>query len=269
MEVFTWIEPTAPELPVVLSIPHAGTFIPEPIRHELKPEMLERLDDTDWFVDRLYAFAPALGIPVLVANCHRWVIDLNRAPDQKPLYADGRVITGLCPTTDFTGAPIYRDGRLHVHPSEISNRTDRYFHPYHRALQSRLIAASSKFGSVLLWDCHSIRSVVPAIHPQPFPQLILGSADGTSASPGLIETALRHLEQSGRPVAHNFPFKGGYITRTYGRPAAGIHALQLEMTKTNYMDDSETRYDDARAERIIPTLKQTLLALADMLGRFG
>jgi len=119
----------------------------------------------------------------------------------------------------------------------------------------------------LLWDGHSIRSIVPTIHAQPFPPFILGSADGTSASPGLIETALCVLEQSGFRTAHNYPFKGGYITRQYGQPAAHVHALQLEMAKSNYMDDAERQYDAGRAARIIPVLQRTLAALAEALAK--
>lgn len=264
-EVFTWLEPAQLQWPMVLSVPHAGTGLPDEIREQLDPGQQERLDDTDWFVDRLYSFAYAMGIPVLRANYHRWVIDLNRSPDQKPLYSDGRVITGLCSTTDFLGNPIYRDGRTQVSNEETASRKQAYFDPYHHTLRSRLEAIHAQAGAVLLWDCHSIRRYVPAIHPQPFPDFIVGSVDGTSASQPLIETALASLQASGRQTNHNFPFKGGYITRAYGRPAAGYHALQLEMSKTNYLDDMETRYHEERAAQTAGILKKTLVQLARLL----
>lgn len=265
MNIFTWLEPDRNELPIVLSVPHVGTLFPDEIREQIAPTHLANLDDTDWFVDRLYGFASAMGIPVLRANYHRWVIDLNRSPDQKPLYTDGRVITGLCTTTDFLGNPIYRDQRTHLEPAEIEQRRLWFFEPYHETLRNRLEVMTKKFGTVLLWDCHSIRKHVPAIHAQPFPDFILGSADGTSASAALVETALAALQNSARETAHNFPFKGGYITRRYGNPAAGVHALQLEMSKTNYMDDTETQYHHDRAAGTARILQRTLQQLAHVL----
>ncbi len=265
MKPYNWIEPTVAPLPVVLSVPHAGTFIPKDIRDQVKQSQLEKLDDTDWWVDQLYSFAPAIGIPMLRANYHRWVIDLNRSPQQQPLYTDGRVITGLCTTTDFLGNPIYKDERTSVSAQEVENRIDRYFKPYHETLAQRLDSVKQQFGSVLLWDCHSIRKHVPSILASPFPDLILGSADSTSASPALIETALRSLQQTRYHLAHNIPFKGGYITRAYGQPATHCHALQLEMSKTNYLDDAETQFHESRAAQMAELLKATLLQLADVL----
>jgi N-formylglutamate deformylase len=265
MDLVTWLEPDHQQLPIVLSVPHAGTFFPSEIRDQIDSQQLATLTDTDWYVDRLYSFASAIGIPLLRANYHRWVIDLNRSPDQQPLYADGRLITGLCPTTNFLGHPIYADGRTALSARETATRTENYFVPYHEALRARLESVRQQFGVVLLWDCHSIKRHVPTIHAAPFPDLILGSADGTAASPALIETALRHLQQSRFVTAHNFPFKGGYITRTYGRPDRQCHALQLEMPKDNYLDDSETHYDERRAAEMANLLKRTLLELADVL----
>lgn len=267
MNLFSWFEPVSHDLPIVLSVPHAGTYFPHEIREQIAPQLLPSLDDTDWFVDRLYDFAAAMGIPLLRANYHRWVIDLNRSPDHKPLYTDGRVITGLCTTTDFLGNPIYRDQRTHVQPEDVEMRKLRFFEPYHAALHQRLEATKKQFGVVLLWDCHSIRRYVPAIHTQPFPDLILGSADGTSASTELIETTLRLLRASGREMAHNFPFKGGYITRHYGKPFLGVHALQLEMSKVNYMNDAENEYDSARAAVTANLLRSTLRGLAEVVAK--
>jgi N-formylglutamate amidohydrolase len=206
-----------------------------------------------------------MGITIIHAVNSRWVIDLNRAPDNTPLYSDGRIITGLCPTTDFLGQRIYKDERSGVEQTEIDRRIDRYFQPYHRRLAQLLEDLRSKFEQVLLWDCHSIRHTVPTIRKERFPDFILGDADGTSASPGLIETALAALEQSDFEVSHNYPFKGGHITRNFGKPVNGIHALQLEMNKINYMDDPETRYDEKRAEKIRVVLKRTFDKLIERL----
>lgn len=253
------------EVPILLSIPHAGTEFPEEVRTEFAEGHMKNPDDTDWFVDQLYDFAPAMGITILSATVSRYVIDLNRNPEEQPLYSDGRLLTGLCPTTTFLGEPLYRDHRARVEPDEIRRRLAAYFVPYHMKVQSLLDALRERHGRVLLWDCHSIRKHVPTIHPEPFPDLILGDADGTSASPGVIEAALGVLDHSGYRTLHNTPFKGGYITRHFGRPGHQQHALQLEMTKVNYMDDSERTYDAARAGKMRKVLRDVFLKLIDQL----
>jgi len=263
---FRVIESTAPRLPILISVPHCGTDFPDEIRHEYKESLIRSPDDTDWFVDQLYDFCPALGITMITAIHSRWVIDLNRDPQSKPLYTDGRIITGLCPTTDFLGNELYVDDRSEVNQGEIDRRLQLYYWPYHHRIKTELEKLKEEFGSVLLWDCHSIRQRVPTIQEGKFPDLILGSADETSASKELINAALHSLGGDRYQLYHNHPFKGGYITRTYGRPDQDIHALQLEMTKLNYMDDSEKNYDPSRAKRIRELLKRTLCLLAESIS---
>jgi N-formylglutamate deformylase len=202
---------------------------------------------------------------MISAKVSRWVIDLNRDPESKPLYADGRIITGLCPTTTFLGQPLYRDNRNEVDRKEIQRRLTLYFHPYIQQVQETLDHLLQKYRKVLLWDCHSIRQQVSTIHPEKFPDLTLGDADGTSASPGLIEAALGILDHSRYQTRHNFPFKGGYITRHFGKPAEQQHALQLEMTKVNYMDEDKTIYDERKAEEMRGLLKRVFQKLIDQL----
>lgn len=268
MQLYQFTEPTAPRVPILLSVPHCGTIIPENLKSQYKPDKIAFIDDTDWFVHDLYSFAPAMGISLLSANVSRWVIDLNRHPESKPLYSDGRVITGLCPTTDFIGNNLYADNRLEVSGDEVKQRVLQYYQPYHQKIQSTLKELKTEFGKALLWDCHSIRQFVPSIRPEKFPDLILGDADGTSASPGIIEATLKTLETSGLLVSHNTPFKGGYITREYGKPSENIHALQLEMTKVNYMDDAEHEYHPARAARMQGLLKSVFENLVENFFRF-
>lgn len=248
-----------------MSVPHCGTAFPEEIREAYKPALIAAPDDTDWFVDQLYDFAPGLGITMITAAYSRWVIDLNRDPGSKPLYTDGRIITALCPTTTFAGEPIYQDERREVAHDEVQQRLAAYYHPYHAQVQILLDEALQKFGRVLLWDCHSIRQVVATIQPNAFPDLILGDADGHSADAALIETALAGLGSGGYGLSHNHPFKGGAITRHFGKPENRQYALQLEMSKVNYMDDTETRYDRGRAGRMREVLKRTLSSLAEQL----
>jgi N-formylglutamate deformylase len=263
--VYTVQMPKAPPVPIVLSIPHAGTYFSPDLAAQFKPDLIAAPVDTDWFVTRLYEFAPALGITVIAANYSRWVIDLNRDPDSKPLYTDGRIITALCPTTDFLGYPLYRDERPEVDPREVHQRVDAYFLPYHQKLRELVDNCRHHFGTVLLWDAHSICRHVPTISSTPFPDLILGDADETSADTDLIECAWTTLRASSYRVAHNDPFKGGYITRHYGKPEYRQHALQLEMTKVNYMDSTEKYFDDSKANAIRQLLTKTMLALAEQL----
>ena len=264
-DLFRIIPPKSSEVPILLSVPHCGTAFPDEIAAQYKPDLVGSPDDTDWLVHDLYDFASDMGISIIPAHYSRWVIDLNRDPQSKPLYSDGRIITGLCPTTTFLGESIYRDGRKEVAPDEIKRRRELYFQPYHQKIQSLLNEVKNKHGKVVLWDCHSIRQHVPTIQKEKFPDLILGDVDGTSASPGLIETVLGVLDHSNYSVSHNHPFKGGYITRYFGRPSEHQHALQLEMTKINYMDDAEKNYDQSRAEIMRNLLKKVFAKLIDQL----
>jgi N-formylglutamate deformylase len=257
--------PASPTTPILISVPHCGIAFPEELKDQYDQNLIQAPDDTDWFVDRLYDFAPSLGFTMISAVYSRWVIDLNRDPQSKPLYTDGRIITGLCPTTTFTGQPIYKDARLQVAQNDVDVRLEKYYWPYHRKIEELLNDLKSRFGKVLLWDCHSIRQTVPTIQQEKFPDLILGNADETSASATLINSALNQLRTGPYSLQHNHPFKGGFITRHFGKPAAQQHALQLEMSKVNYMNDEETFYDDARAGKMREILIRTLKVLNDQL----
>jgi N-formylglutamate amidohydrolase len=259
-------EATNTKVPIVVSVPHRGFAFPDELKDHYKKGIIRKPDDTDWFVDQLYDFVMEMGIIMISANYSRWVIDLNRDPNSKPLYSDGRIITGLCPATDFLGNTIYKDERTEVDLLEVKRRVELYYKPYHQYLEKLLTETKERFGKVLLWDSHSIRQYVPTIYKDKFPDLILGDADGTSASPGLIEAALSTLDHGFYSVAHNFPFKGGYITRHYGQPSINQHALQLEMSKINYMDDAEKKYDRKRAEKMRELLKRVFEKLIQQLA---
>ena len=259
MDIYHISPPTAPKVPIIISSPHSGSYFPDDIKQRLKPGNVARPDDTDWFIDKLYDFAPAMGITLIKANYCRWVIDLNRDPQSKPLYTDGRVITGLCPTTDFNGNPLYDYGEPDA--DEIAQRVESYYKPYHSQITELLKQTHDEFGIALLFDAHSIRKVVPGIRPEPFPDLILGDNDGASASAKIISAAWDVLQNSGYQAQHNHPFKGGQITRHFGRPHNNIHALQLEMAKANYMDASEVHYHVDNAGRIRTVLKDVFTQL--------
>ncbi len=259
------VEPKAEKVPFVLSIPHRGTQFPDELKNNYVPELQKVLDDTDWFLEKLYDFAPQLGITTIYAKYSRWVIDLNRDPDSKPLYNDGRIITALCPTTDFFGKSIYKQKDFEPDDAEILRRLENYFRPYHQKIDEIIVNLKNEFGQVIFWDAHSIRRRVETIHQEPFPDFILGNNDGKTAAEKLIETTLNSLKQSDWQINHNDPFKGGFLTRSKGNSRENIHALQLEMSKDLYMDSSELNYDDEKAERVKTLLRTTFKNLIKLL----
>jgi N-formylglutamate deformylase len=261
------IEPSGVKVPVILSVPHSGVEFPEELKSHYRSEMTAQPDDTDWFVHDLYNFAPELGITVIRAKYSRWVIDLNRDPESKPLYNDGRIITALAPTTDFLGNEIYVDKKFAPTPKEIERRLEHYYRPYYQKMESLLTNRIEVFGVVLLWDAHSIRKFVPTIRKEPFPDLILGDNDEKSARQEIIEIALTGLKAGKYSVNHNAPFKGGHITRYFGKPEKNVHALQLEMAKIHYMDDDELTFSESRAEEMRRVLRPVFEQLISHLTK--
>ena len=261
MNLFEIKEPTGSPVPIVISVPHAGTYFPDEVRKHFDKRLRNIADDTDWFVHDLYSFASEHGITLIKANFNRWVIDLNRDPESTPLYNDGRLITSCTPNTDFYGNRIYRSKDLEPGPAEKQRRLDTYYWPYYKKIEALLDERKKQFGKVLLWDAHSIRHRVSTIYKDVFPDMILGDNNETTAHPELIKTALENLGSGEFGLSHNSPFKGGHITRYFGKPAEGVHALQLEMNKILYMDDNELTYNEERAERVIAVLRRTITAL--------
>lgn len=254
IEPYFIIEPKAKKVPIVISVPHSGTDFPDEIASDYLDGQKNDLDDTDWFVHDVYDFASEMGITIIRAKYSRWVIDLNRDPESKPLYNDGRIITGLCSFTDFFGKPIYKAAQDPT-KEEIERRLKTYYWPYYQKVQHLLSERKDEFGKVLLWDAHSIRHHVPSIQKQPFPDMILGNNEHKTASAEIIKTTFETLKKGHYQVNHNSPFKGGHITRYFGKPEQNQHALQLEMNKILYMDDREKIYDSKRAARVKSVLK--------------
>ncbi len=259
------IEPKGKKVPFILSVPHCGTAFPDELKEHYVPSKMHAPDDTDWFVHQLYDFASELGITIIYAKYSRWVIDLNRDPDSTPLYNDGRIITGLTTTTDFFGEAIYKSEEYLPTKTEIERRLNSYYWPYYRKIEELLTERKQEFGQALLWDAHSIRRHVPTIQDAFFPDMILGNNDRKSAKNIFIDTALAYLKKGSYQINHNTPFKGGHITRYFGKPAENIHALQLEMNKILYMNDAEMEYDTQRAERVIKVLSPTFKALLQLI----
>ncbi len=233
------------DAPLLVSLPHDGTQVPDDIAATLSPSA-RRVPDTDWHVSRLYAFARDLGASILMPRHSRYVVDLNRPPDDVSLYP-GQNTTGLCPTVQFSGEPVYLDGH---EPDEaaIRARVERYWRPYHDALAGELARLRERHGRVVLWEGHSIRSVVPFLFDGRLPDFNLGTANGSSCTPALQRRLVEVLEaQADHSFVVNGRFKGGYITRHYGRPARGVEAIQLELAQATYMDEATTAYDAERA----------------------
>lgn len=238
--------------PILISVPHSGTDFPLEVRPSYKEEVLKCPADTDWFVDTLYDFAEELEIELIVAPYSRYVIDLNRDPESKLLYNDSRSETGLVPSLSFDGAPLLK---MELEQSEIARRVEAYYWPHYQLIQEQLDHRREKFGKCLLFDAHSIKRNVPRISKDPFPDLILGDADESSASKNLIDAALSSLKEGPFNVAHNHPFKGGHITRYFGGSIEHQHALQLEMSQDLYMDEEKILYDPIKAQKMIPVLR--------------
>ena len=248
--------------PLLISLPHVGTVIPD----ALKPLFVERalqVEDTDWHLEPLYAFARELGAGMLVAHHSRYVIDLNRPPENTPMYA-GANNTELCPTRFFTGEPLYHFP-LGDEAAEIARRRDAWWRPYHETLDAELVRLKRDHGHAVLWDGHSIKSKQPWLFEGRLPDLNLGTAGGTSCAPSL-RSALMDVLARQNAFSHvtDGRFKGGHITRHYGRPQQGIHAVQLEMCWSCYMAEQQPYViDPARGARLQPVLGSLLRAALD------
>jgi N-formylglutamate deformylase len=241
--------------PLIISFPHVGTHIPPDQQHRYTERALEA-EDTDWFLDRLYAFAGDLGATLIVPRHSRYLIDLNRASDNRPMYP-GQNNTELCPTRHFTGQPLYREG-LAPDDTEIQRRVATYWQPYHDALQRELAATKATHGHAVLFDAHSIKSELPWLFEGTLPHMNLGTAQGTSCAPTL-RAALAAVFAAQTTYSHVIDgrFKGGHITRHFGRPAGGVHTVQLEMCWRAYMEEAPPyRWHEARAAAVTPLLRQ-------------
>ncbi len=251
--------------PLLISMPHAGTYVPPALAARFTPEA-RQVPDTDWHMERLYAFAKDMGASVLVATHSRYVVDLNRPPDGASLYP-GQSVTGLCPVDTFDDTPIYTAGDG-PDEAEIAARRDAVWAPYHAQLRAELDRIRARHGVAVLWDAHSIRSVLPRFFEGKLPDLNLGTANGESCDPALAQDLLSLAKSAqGYTAVLNGRFKGGYITRHYGQPGQGVHAVQLEMTQCSYMQEAlPFDYLPEVASRMQPHL-QNMLASALAFAR--
>jgi N-formylglutamate deformylase len=257
--MFAFVAGTAP---LLVSFPHAGTEIPPELEARMTPEALQRAD-VDWHLPQLYAFVRAMGASTIAARFARHVIDLNRPPEDTSLYP-GQDVTGLLPTDTFRKQPLYRPGQA-PSAAEAEERRVRYWQPYHDALAGELERLRALHGSVVLWDAQSIASVMPRFFDGKLPDLNLGTAEGRACAPA-FQAAVEGTMVAQATYTHvsNGRFKGGHITRHYGRPERGVHALQLEMCQSTYMDEEAPfGYRPDRAAKVQPLLQRMLHAVMD------
>ena len=247
--------------PLLVSMPHVGTHLPPALAVRLTADALQ-LADTDWHLDRLYDFADAMGASVLVATHSRYVIDLNRPPDDHNLYP-GQDTTRLCPVDTFDRAPLYRDAQPDA--EEVRARRAAHYDPYHAALRAELARLRAQHDNVVLWDAHSIRSVVPRFFAGRLPDFNLGTANGASCDPRLAAALSRiAADANSYTSVLNGRFKGGHITRANGNPQGGVHAVQLEMAQCIYMNETHPfDYDTVRAANVQPHLRAMLQGALD------
>ena len=250
------------DAPLIIDVPHAGKHLPDAIALRLT-ESARAVPDTDWHVDMLYAFARGTGATILVATHSRYVVDLNRDPSGAALYP-GADNTELCPSRTFANTPIYAEDDLPT-AREIAARRNVFFDPYHAVLGAEIQRVRARHGYAILLDAHSIGSEVPRFFTGRLPDFNLGTVQGASCAPeaqALATEVLAHAE----PFTHvvNGRFTGGYVTRHYGQPDHGVHALQLEMAQSAYMDEAPPfRYDPGKAASLIAVLERLVFTLSE------
>lgn len=263
MPVFDFIEGTTP---LLISMPHRGTAIPAEFAVGMT-DVAQQVADTDWHLERLYDFASGLGASIIQPHTSRYVIDLNRPPDNAELYP-GANGTELCPTSSFAEQPLYSNG-AEPDSAEVARRLAALWQPYHQKLQTELARLKSAHGIAVLFEAHSICSVVPRLFEDRLPDVNIGTAGGSSCAPAMqsiVETLL--AQQNTYTHVFNQRFKGGYITRAYGNPDGNVHSLQLELSQRTYMEEQlPFHYRPDLAAQVQPLLRQLLESLIDWAQR--
>jgi N-formylglutamate deformylase len=227
-----WLQVSRGDAPLIISVPHSGINIPHDILPMLRNRQLA-ISDADFYVDQLYQFATQSAVTLIKTTISRTVIDVNRDPSGASLYP-GRATTGLCPTERFDGTPLYFEGH-EPDEAEIARRRCAYFNPYHAALHDEIERLRRQHRKVVLYDAHSILSHVPRLFPGELLQFNIGSFDGKSCAPQLTDAV---SAACGDSQIVNGRFKGGWITRRYGAPEYGVHAIQMELAMRGYLDEA-------------------------------
>jgi N-formylglutamate deformylase len=265
-----WLTVRRGEAPLILSLPHTGAEIPAEYENNFVSPWLARRD-MDWWVDQLYDFAAAeFDATIVRTSISRSIIDVNRDPSGVSLYP-GQATTELCPTTTFDGDPLYKENYA-PDSVDVAERRTRYFDPYHSAVAHELIRLRALHPAVVLYDCHSIRSVVPRLFKGVLPEFNVGTNDGKSCAAGLSQRIIEICAESGRSHVLDGRFKGGWITRHHALPSKGVHAVQMEIACRAYMREPPealsdrnwpARFDAAHAAPLRGALRRVLSACRD------
>lgn len=260
----SWLDVRRGDMPMIIAFPHTGSGIPEDLERQFSSGWLAR-KDADWWVDQLYDFAADLGATTIHSSVSRSVIDVNRDPSGVSLYP-GQATTGPCPTTTFDGEALYRGPAPAA--DEIIWRREQFFDPYHAAIEAEIDRLRERHGRVVLYDAHSIRSHIPRLFDGLLPQFNIGTNGGVSCDPVLATTVAAVCAASGFDHVLDGRFRGGWTTRHYGQPSAGVHAIQMELAICGYMDEPAIPdpvnwplpFDRSRAADIVPTLTEIVKA---------
>ncbi len=260
MEPFIVRPATADRIPLIVSIPHTGTFVPDELRARLASDAMRALPMTDWHLHQLYDFLPELGVTVIHATWSRFVADLNRPPDGAALYP-GRFETGIVARETFWGDTIWSEP-----PSddEIEAWKQAVHAPYHARLAALLDETRERFGRAVLIDAHSVASRANRLHSELEDDIYLGNRDETTCGAWLVDDVQAAMEEAGLRVVRNHPYKGGYITAHYGE-MENVESLQIEMAQRVYMDEDDAgaavaseRF--ARAKAMLGRVFETVVA---------
>lgn len=247
--------------PIILGLPHTGTFVPDEVLVRLN-DWGQKLADTDWHIDQLYEGLRD-DVTIIKATFSRYVIDANRDPKGVSLYP-GQNTTTLCPTTDFEGEPIYREG-LEPDETEVEQRRLSFHQPYHQAIEDEIKRLKKQHAHVVLYDCHSIRSTLPFLFEGTLPDLNVGTNEGKTCAPEIEKAAFEICNQSAFKTVLNGRFKGGWTTRHYADPQNGVHAFQMETAQSAYLTNEQApwTYDETKAAKLRPVLAQILMMMND------
>ena len=241
--------------PLLVSIPHDGRLLSDDTKKLFKEKFIE-LPDTDWHMNRLYESFKDTQWNIISANFSRYVVDLNRSSDDTKLYKDYQS-TGLCPIKSFSGEHLYSDDN-EISELTIKRRVESYWKPYHDKIKQTLESIKSKYGYAILWDAHSIKSRIPNLFEGELPNLNIGTNSGESCPNSITESIHKVANDSGLSVVINERFKGGYITRHYGKPAENVFAIQMEIAQRTYMNELTLSYDERLSKKLTPILKLML-----------
>jgi len=250
---------TPGKVPLLVSMPHAGVALLPGVQASLT-NAARSLPDTDWYLPELYAFLQPMQVGVIAANYSRYVVDLNRSLDDKPLYS-GKT-TGLFPDILFSGEPLFQPGQQPTDAVKAQIKAE-IWQPYHQKVASELARLKAEFGYAILFEAHSIAAQVPMLFDGTLPDFNLGNNGGQACAAALLNGAEQVVAASGYSHVCNGRFKGGYLTRHFGQPSQNLHAIQLELSQASYLKTNHTSYqlDQDKLARLQPVLKQLIASL--------